>query len=131
MWVDDQATMSSIDVALHHATVAKRKEVADLDHHLHKLRATHAHSKPVEWRSKRYRRAEAAGDEEARKTAERRERKKWATKVFNILVDSCVPFGAEASSKNLGPLSPVAACEDSEQPLSRRRPPTWRPFSSS
>ena len=53
-------------------------------------------------------RAEATGDEHARRKAEDRERDKWARRVFRILVEARLPFGVEASEKGWDHLSPEA-----------------------
>ena len=63
-----------------------------------KAKAYKVFVKPVEWRGKAYHRAEQAGDEHAWKSAEDREREKWAGRVFNTLVTAKPPFGLEVQA---------------------------------
>ena len=80
-------------------------EITDL---LSKLQKPAVLDKPVEWKGRRYRRAELAGDDKARKKAEQRSREKWAQRILEILVQSGMPFGCEYVSKGWGPSSPEA-----------------------
>ena len=62
----------------------------------------------MEWRGKAYTRAERAGDENARKSAETKERTRWCKRVFKILLDANLPFGTEAEEKGWDEMSPEA-----------------------
>ena len=64
-----------------------------------KAKAFKVLAKPVEWRGKAYHRAEQAGDEHARKSAEVREREKWASRVLGTLVTAKLPFGWRSRPK--------------------------------
>ena len=72
-----------------------RRGVLEEVHLLERLRTVYAQHKPAEWRSRAYLRAEAAGDEKARKRAEEREREKWARKVIRFITNAELPFGKE------------------------------------
>ena len=73
------------------AEAAQRKAELETSQ-LCKLRARAAQLKPVEWKGKRYHRAELAGDEAGAKRAEQQNRERWARKVINIIVEAQLPF---------------------------------------
>ena len=94
------ARQSALQVSVDVAEAAKRRRLEKEESLLAKARATRVYHKPVEWKGKRYLRAELTGDEHARKKAEDAEREKWARRVFRILVDAHLPFGLAAQAKN-------------------------------
>lgn len=96
-------------MALDRAAEAKRQRLGEQELLQAKARAPGVLSKPTAWRSRAYRRADEAGDPQARKRAEERERNKWAKKVVGILVEADVPFGQEVREKGWDPLSPEAS----------------------
>ena len=107
-WVDRFARMPSHILATSHEQEAKRAKLAAEEQLLERLKADHAYSKPAGWHSRAYRRAEAAGDEKARKKAEERERDKWARKAVRTIVQSGLPFGKEVIDNGWDFLSPEA-----------------------
>ena len=94
LWVDQQAGLSETQLSLD-AAIAKRAKKQETEiEKLLKLGAAMAQSKPIEWRSKRYRRAIEIGDEKARRRADDVERRKWANKIFGVIVGGGSTFWA-------------------------------------
>ena len=105
-WVEHMAGLRDEQVAME-AAVAKRARVElSAAERLQKLAAAVAHSKPIEWRSKRYRRAVEIGDEKARRRADEVERRKWTKKIFEVIASAGLPLGHEASIKGWSDESP-------------------------
>ena len=108
-WASGQATRRDLEVALDLAAEAKRQRLGEQEQLKARVRAPGVHSKPTAWRSRAYRRADEAGDPQARKREEEQERIRWAKKVVSILVKVGVPFGQELQEKGGHPLSPEAS----------------------
>ena len=105
-WVVQIAGLRDEQVAME-AAIAKRARVEiTASEHLQKLAAAIAHSKPVEWRSKKYRRAVETGDEKARRRADEVERRKWTKRIFEVITSAGLPFGQEAAVKGWTDESP-------------------------
>ena len=108
-WTAGLASQTSYQVAVDLADFS-RKEKEALDRaHRDRLTARWAQRKPAEWRSRRYRRAEAEGDDNARRKAEAQERERWAKRVVATLVAADLPFGRLLLEKGWDPLSPEAS----------------------
>ena len=108
-WVDGAALVTNTQLHVDLAHRDKRRRDEDEERKLRKLFAQAAQAKPVEWRSRDYRRAELAGDEAGRKRAEDQERSRWARRVVRLLVEAETPFGREVSEKGWDYLGPEAA----------------------
>ena len=108
-WLEGASAISVLQLVTETEAKAKRQKT-DLENRLlFKLQAIAAIHKPVEWRLRRYRRAEQDGDENARKKAEAADREKWMRKIFGLLQISGTPFGVEATTKGWHYASPDAA----------------------
>ena len=98
-WVEQIAGLRDEQVAME-AGIAKRARVEHAESaNLRKLAAAAVHAKPIEWRSKRYRRAVEVGDDKARRRADEVERRKWTKKMFEVITSAGLPFGREAADK--------------------------------
>lgn len=98
-WAEQQAGISETQLSLDVAIAKRAKTEESQVEKLVKLGASMAQSKPIEWRSKRYRRAVEIGDEKARRRADDAERRKWAGKIYDVIVGAGLPFGLEAKAK--------------------------------
>ena len=97
LWTSGAAALSDAQLAIESASRAKKARTVKEESKMAKLCAAAVLSKPIEWKSKAYLRAELAGDEAARKKADDKERSKWARRVHRILLEGSktLPFGAE------------------------------------
>ena len=130
-WTSGLAAQSNYQVAVDLADFTRREKEALDRAHRDRLTARWAQRKPAEWRSRRYRRAEAEGDDNARRKAETQERERWAKKVVATLVAADLPFGRLLQEKGWDPLSPEASrCLRGLRATSlRKRISDWCPFS--
>ena len=108
-WVERAARLPDLALAIFESDREKKRKSEEVDELLSKLQRPEVLAKPIEWKGRRYRRAELAGDERARKKAEQRARDKASKRVVEILVESGLPFGLEYAQKGWSLSSPEAA----------------------
>ena len=108
-WTNQMARVRPLDLAVEQDRMEKRAKVSEDAQTLERLRVEHAHSKPAVWRGVAYRRAEAIGDDKARKRAEEKDREKWARKTVRVLTSADLPFGKEILANGWDALSPEAS----------------------
>jgi hypothetical protein len=98
-WVEGTARLSNLQLAAEVGAAEKKRRVDEQAKILTKLQATAVARKPAEWKGRKYQRADAAGDENARKKTEARDRDRWMRRVFTLLLNTDLPFGVEAAAK--------------------------------
>ena len=75
-WVQRMARLSNYQIAVDCASRAKAARLDEESRQLERMRYSQVSSLPVNWRGKKYRRIEEAGDEKAREKAEKLERER-------------------------------------------------------
>ena len=112
----------SADLAEFRSSDATRRE----DEVLRTLRASNLSALPSEWRGKRYRREQLATTEQARATAEEKERLRWGRELAGLLLEAKLPFasaaGAAAEDGHL------RCCRGVRASTIQQRISCWRPF---
>ena len=101
-WGRAFANMSSVQVTLDMDFENKRQRCEEQHAAYARAQAAHAFDLPTEWRGKRYRRREAAGDAAGREKAEEADRKRWGREVLRILLETDLPFAKELKERGLG-----------------------------
>jgi hypothetical protein len=107
-WSAAQARVPDLAIAMDAAEQRQKRRAEAESMQLSKLQAKAALAKPVEWKGKRYHRAELEGDEAGAKRAEQRNRERWARKVIGIMVEADLPFGQEFKARDWSVTSPEA-----------------------
>ena len=100
-WANQLARVPELSLSVERALHNKRDRAEAVADDLTKLAHAGVFDLPSEWRGKRYRRAELAGDAKAQQKLEEAERTKWGRKVVDLLLEADLPFALEMKRRGL------------------------------